>query len=175
MRNRETGKKLCGVLLIGLLLSGILSGCAGTAKYQVMELEQTTEAEMAAETAEPSAISAAGVGSVSVKTDLSAETEEAAETEVPTETEETEEAGAFDEASERSGHQSAPDQHSQQPGRRGPVPGGLRTAAVCGGVGHAALRLAPDPGAHRQHHPAEILRKPDAAGPFGGAVNNLPR
>lgn len=100
MRNRETGKKLCGVLLIGLLLSGILSGCAGTAKYQVMELEQTTEAEMAAETAEPSAISAAGVGSVSVKTDLSAETEEAAETEVPTETEETEEAGAFDEASE---------------------------------------------------------------------------
>ena len=42
-------------------------------------------------------------------------------------------------------HQAAPDQHRQRSGGRGSGPCMRRPYAVCGRVGHAALRLASDP------------------------------
>ena len=52
---------------------------------------------------------------------------------------------AFDEAAECHCHQASPDQHRQRSGGRGPGPCVRRPYAVCGRVGHAALRLASDP------------------------------
>ena len=52
---------------------------------------------------------------------------------------------AFDEAAECHCHQAAPDQHRQRSGGRGSGPCVRRPYAVCGRVGHAALRLASDP------------------------------